>query len=247
MAWWSLRSSLGHGLESARFAAAFGIPEARAGRFTRLTVTDTGEGMSKETLARIFEPFFTTKAVGKGTGMGLATVIGIIHQHEGWIDVDSQPGQGTTFRVHLPVTDRAAIAEAAPVAAPQRDGANDTILLVEDDDDVRSLARCVLEEAGYHVIEAADGPNAIAAWREFPGRIHLLLTDMVMPGGLSGSDVADRFSADRPDSKIIFSSGYSTDLFSGEMNARSGFNYLPKPYLARQLTDAVAGALTGRV
>ncbi len=227
-------------------AEAARIPEARAGRFTRLTVTDTGEGMSKETLARIFEPFFTTKEVGKGTGMGLATVIGIIHQHEGWIDVDSQPGQGTTFRVHLPVTDRAAIAEAAPVAAPQRDGANDTILLVEDDDDVRSLARCVLEEAGYHVIEAADGHKAIAAWREFPGRIHLLLTDMVMPGGLSGSDVADRFSADRPDSKVIFSSGYSTDLFSGEINPRSGFNYLPKPYLARQLTDAVAGALTGR-
>ena len=220
-------------------------PEARAGHFTRLTVTDTGEGMSKETLARIFEPFFTTKEVGKGTGMGLATVLGIIHQHEGWIEADSQPGQGTTFRVFLPITDRAEVAEAAPAAALQRDGANDVILLVEDDADVRTLARCVLEDAGYRVLEAADGNQAIAAWRGFPDRIDLLLTDMVMPGGLSGGDVADRFCADRPDSKILFSSGYSTDLFSGQLNSRVGFNYLPKPYLARQLTDAVSLALAG--
>ena len=220
--------------------------EARVGHFIRLTVADTGEGMSRETLAHIFEPFFTTKEVGKGTGMGLATVLGIIQQHEGWIEADSQPGEGTTFRIYLPVTDRAMIAESAPVAAPQRDGANDVILLVEDDEDVRSLARCVLEDAGYRVLEAADGHLAIAAWEKFTGRIDLLLTDMVMPGGLSGSDVAERFSAARPDSKILFSSGYSSDLFSGEINPRTGFNYLPKPYLARQLTDAVAGALTGR-
>ncbi len=220
-------------------------PEARVGKFTRLTVTDTGEGMSKATLARIFEPFFTTKEVGKGTGMGLATVLGIIQQHEGWVEPESQVGQGTTFRIYFPVTERAAAATAAPVAAPQRAGANDVILLVEDDADVRSLARCVLEEAGYRVLEAADGHHAISAWQEFNGRIDLLLTDMVMPGGLSGSDVAERFNVDRPDSKVLFSSGYSTDLFSGQMNPRVGFNYLPKPYLARQLTDAVALALAG--
>ena len=103
----------------------------------------------------------------------------------------------------------------------------------------------MLEEAGYRVLEAADGHKAIAAWRGFPDRIDLLLTDMVMPGGLSGSDVADHFSADRPDGRILFSSGYSTDLFSGEVNPRVGFNYLPKPYLARQLTDAVSLALAG--
>ena len=220
-------------------------PEARVGHFTRLTVTDTGEGMSTETLARIFEPFFTTKEVGKGTGMGLATVQGIVQQHDGWIEADSQPGQGTTFRIYLPATTRAAAAGAVPVAAPQRDGANDVILLVEDDADVRALARSVLEDAGYRILEAADGHQAIAAWREFPDRIDLLLTDMVMPGGLSGSDVADRFSTDRPDGKILFSSGYSADLFSSQMNPRVGANYLPKPYLARQLTDAVAHALAG--
>ena len=115
--------------------------------------------------------------------------------------------------------------------------------LVEDDDDVRSLARCVLEDAGYHVIEAADGHRAIAAWQEFTGRIDLLLTDMVMPGGLSGSDVAQRFSAARPEGKIIFSSGYSESLFGKEAGLRKGVTYLPKPYISKQLTNAVARAL----
>ncbi len=224
-------------------AHAARCPEARAGSFTCLNVTDTGEGMSPETRARIFEPFFTTKEVGKGTGMGLATVIGIIQQHEGWIEVQSQLGQGTTFRVYLPVTQLPQAAEAAPAAAPQRKGGNDVILLVEDDDDVRSLARCVLEDAGYRVLEAADGHQAIATWQKFPEHIDLLLTDMVMPGGLSGSDVANRFRTERPGSKILYSSGYSSDLFGSQINPRVGVNYLPKPYLARQLTDAVAVAL----
>ncbi len=228
---------------TAGHAARF--PEARVGHFSRLSVTDTGEGMSKETLARIFEPFFTTKEVGKGTGMGLATVLGIIQQHDGWIEADSERGKGTSFRVYLPITDRAELVETASVAALQRDGANDVILLVEDDADVRALARCVLEDSGYHVLEAADGHQAIATWRKFTGRIDLLLTDMVMPGGLSGSDVAERFSTDRPESKILFSSGYSSDLFSGQLNPRAGAHYLPKPYLARQLTDAVSLALAG--
>ncbi len=219
--------------------------DARPGKFIRLAVTDTGEGMSKETLACIFEPFFTTKEVGKGTGMGLATVLGIIQQHEGWIEADSEVGKGTTFRIYLPVTERAEIIEAAPVAGPKRDGTNDVILLVEDDDDVRALARCVLEDARYRVLEAADGPQAINTWREFDGRIDLLLTDMVMPGGLSGSDVAERFGADRPDSKILFSSGYSTDLFGTDVSLREGFNYLAKPYLAQHLLEAVARALGG--
>lgn len=232
-------------LEAAEMSAATAArcPEARAGQFTCLAVTDTGSGMSEETRTRIFEPFFTTKEVGKGTGMGLATVIGIVQQHEGWIEVESELGRGTTFRIHLPVTDLAADVEAPPSAAPEREVANDVILLVEDDDDVRSLARCVLEDAGYHVLEAADGHRAIAAWKEFTGRIDLLLTDMVMPGGLSGSDVAQRFSADRPEGKIIFSSGYSESLFGKEAGLREGVTYLPKPYIAKQLTNAVARAL----
>ena len=220
-------------------------PEARAGHFTCLTVADTGEGMSAATLAHIFEPFFTTKEVGKGTGMGLATVQGIVQQHEGWIEADSELGKGTTFRIYLPVTTRTGTAVIAPVAAPPRAGANDVILLVEDDADVRALARSVLEDAGYRILEAADGHEAIAAWSKFPDRIDLLLTDMVMPGGLTGCDVADRFSAARPEGKILFSSGYSADLFSGQLGQRAGASYLPKPYLARQLTDAVSAAMSG--
>ncbi len=219
---------------------------ARPGHFLRLSVRDTGHGMSPETLARIFEPFFTTKEVGKGSGMGLATVLGIIQQHEGWIEAESRLGHGTIFRIYFPVTQLVAPADDTAVpAGPLRARADDTILLVEDDDDVRSLARCVLEEAGYRVMEAADGHRAIATWQSYPDRIDLLLTDMVMPGGLSGSDVAKRFSADRPDSKVIFSSGYSEKLFGGELGLREGVTYLPKPYLARQLTDAVARALNG--
>ncbi len=224
---------------------AAAMPGARAGQFLRLTVGDTGQGMPPETLARIFEPFFTTKEVGKGTGMGLATVLGIVQQHEGWIDAKSRPGSGTTFRIYLPATQLAAETEAPVESAPQRAATNDMILLVEDDPDVRSLARCVLEDAGYRVMEASDGHRAIAAWQGFEGRIDLLLTDMVMPGGLSGSDVAKRFCTDRPDSKVIFSSGYSENLFGAELGLREGVTYLPKPYLARQLTDAVARALSG--
>jgi two-component system, cell cycle sensor histidine kinase and response regulator CckA len=218
--------------------------DARAGRFTRLIVSDTGEGMSEQTLTRIFEPFFTTKEVGKGTGMGLATVIGIVQQHDGWIEVDSQLGRGTTFCIYLPVTDRTEIVEAGPSAAANRGEAHDVILLVEDDDDVRTLARCVLEAVGYRVLEAADGPKAITLWRDFAGRIDLLLTDMVMPGGLSGSEVARRFLADRPEGKVLYSSGYNVELFGGDLSLRDGFNYLAKPYLSQQLLDAVSHALT---
>ncbi len=219
--------------------------EARAGEFIRLSVSDTGEGMSRETLTHIFEPFFTTKEVGKGTGMGLATCLGIVQQHDGWIDAESERGRGTTFRIYLPVTDRIAVPEAAPHTLFSRPVDSDVILLVEDDNDVRALAKCVLEDAGYHVLEAADGPEAIAMWQRYPGRIDLLLTDMVMPGGLSGSDVAERFNVDRPESKILFSSGYSIDLFERQIAARTDCNYLAKPYLAHQLTDAVARALGG--
>ena len=112
---------------------------------------------------------------------------------------------------------------------------------------MRSLARCVLEEAGSHILEAADGHLAIAAWREFTGHIDLLLTDMVMPGGLSGNDVAECFRLDHPDSKILFSSGYNVELFGTDISLREGFNYLPKPYFAKQLTDAVSRALSGAV
>jgi PAS domain S-box-containing protein len=219
-------------------------PDARAGRFVRMSIRDTGHGMDEKTQARIFEPFFTTKEVGKGTGMGLATVSGIVHQHEGWIEVQSAPGKGTTFHVLLPATERTEILEDGPVALPQCDGSGQTILLVEDDHDVRALASCVLQDAGYEVLEAADGPLALTTWRAFPGRIDLLLTDMMMPGGLSGTDVGRHFLAERPEGKVVFSSGYSVELFGDDISDRDDFHFLPKPYLAQQLIEAVAVALT---
>ena len=129
---------------------------------------------------------------------------------------------------------------AEAVAAAAWAGNDEVVLLVDDDDDVRELAREVLLEAGYRILEAADGHQAIKAWREFPERIDLLLTDMVMPGGLSGGDVAECFKLDRPDSKILYSSGYNVDTFGSQVTLREGFNYLPKPYFAKQLLDAVA-------
>ncbi len=219
--------------------------EAREGNFVTLSVTDTGEGMSAETLAQIFEPFFTTKEVGKGTGMGLATVSGIINQHEGWIEVSSTRDKGTTFRVFIPVTERPEELTPKQIPSAPRRGNKETILLVEDDDTVRALARKMLQAAGYRVMEASDGPMAVATWRGFNERVDLLITDMVMPGGLSGSDVAERFHADRPEGKILYSSGYSVDLFGGDHSLLEGVNYLPKPYFAEELIEAVARACSG--
>ncbi|MEQ1858658.1 MAG: response regulator [Chthoniobacteraceae bacterium] len=214
--------------------------EAREGNFVRLTVSDSGTGMDSETQRRIFEPFFTTKEFGKGTGMGLATVHGIVNQHEGWIEVVSAPGEGTTFQIYLPVTDLdepGAVAEVSTVAHLPR--SSKTILVVEDDPTVRSLAETVLADAGYRVLAAEDGNAAVALWREFQGPIDLLVTDMVMPGGLSGKEVAERITIDRPSVKVIFSSGYSTDLFGGRIDLPAGHDYLPKPYRSQDLLNAV--------
>ena len=218
-------------------------PEARVGRFVRLQVRDTGVGMDEATQRRIFEPFFTTKEKGKGTGMGLATVHGIVKQHDGWLEVASSPGSGTTFSVFLPQTEATPDAPAVlphPATEPLHDS---TILLAEDDGDVRTLVRAVLEEAGLRVIEAADGPAAFALWQQHRGQIDLLLTDMVMPGGMSGADLADRILAEEPGLPVIYSSGYSVNLFSEDRHIRKDINYLPKPYLARELIAIVSVAL----
>ncbi|MBX7210062.1 MAG: response regulator [Verrucomicrobiaceae bacterium] len=223
-------------------SAAARHPDARPGHFVRLIVTDTGTGMDEETMAKVFEPFFTTKEVGKGTGMGLATVVGIVNQHQGWIEVRSAVGRGTTFEVFLPVTEQQVEPRPQAVRTDAVSEGREIILVVEDDPNVRSLARCVLEAAGHRVLEAADGIQAVALWRTFEDRIDILLTDMVMPGGLSGCDVAERFRAERPEGKILYSSGYSVELFADDLDLREGVNYLPKPYFAHQLTSAIARA-----
>ena len=224
--------------------------EARLGRFCCLSVTDTGCGMDAATQARIFEPFFTTKGVGQGTGLGLATVYGIVQQHDGWIECVSAPGLGATFKVFLPfyaapATLTATAPGPAPVVEAEPRG-TETVLLVEDETAVRELSHRALTRLGYHVLLAASGPEALQVWREHQATIHLLLTDMVMPGGLSGLDLAGRLRQDRPALPVIYCSGYSTDLLATKMEIKEGRNFLPKPYSLPALSRIVRTALDER-
>jgi PAS domain S-box-containing protein len=224
------------------------VPEAAGGRYVCLSVRDTGIGMDLKTRSHIFEPFFTTKDVGKGTGMGLATVYGIVKQHDGWIEVESESGQGSAFKIYLPVCEQEAeTARTAPAFASLQGpaGAGRTILLVEDDAAVRFMVKDILRHNHYEVIEAADGEEALTLAREYGAEIVLLLTDMVMPRGVSGRELAQRLVADRPDLKVIYTSGYSPDLFDGTLLLVEGVNYLPKPYNSAMLAEILQVALAG--
>ena len=218
-------------------------PEARAGDYAMLSVIDTGTGMDAATRSRIFEPFFTTKETHKGTGMGLATVYGITKQHEGWIEVATEVGKGSQFRVFFPSTDRVAepLKMANENAAPA--GSESTILIVEDDEAVRSLVREVLDHHGYRVLEAEHGEAALEIWKEHADEIDLLLTDMVMPGSVNGLELSLRLLAEQPDLKVIYTSGYSAELFGSDVRLEDGRNYLPKPYLSAKLTNILHRAL----
>jgi CheY-like chemotaxis protein len=215
--------------------------EARPGRFVRLSVTDTGCGIALEHLPHIFEPFFTTKETGKGTGLGLATVHGIVKQHEGWIEVQSAAGQGTTFHIHLPAVETAAGAAPIETAPPVR-GGTETILLVEDEPSVRDLAKAVLERYGYTVLTADNGPAALDVWRRHKEQIALVLTDLVMPGGLGGRALAGQLRAERPGLKVLFTSGYSKELAGRQFDLLAE-PFLQKPYSPRVLAEAVRNCL----
>jgi PAS domain S-box-containing protein len=218
-------------------------PEAKMGEFAMLSVTDTGTGMDEMTRSHIFEPFFTTKETHKGTGMGLATVYGITKQHEGWIEVATEVGKGSQFRVLLPMTDKAAepLESTTPDTGPA--GSESTILVVEDDEAVRSLVREVLDHNGYRVYEAEHGEAALEIWKEHRKEIDLLLTDMVMPGSVNGLELSQRLLAEQPDLKVIYTSGYSSELFGSDIQLEDGRNYLPKPYLSAKLTNMLHQAL----
>jgi signal transduction histidine kinase/ActR/RegA family two-component response regulator len=219
-------------------------PEAHVGNFVRLRVTDTGCGMDATTLVHIFEPFFTTKEVGKGTGLGLATVYGIVKQHDGWLEVNSEPGKGTTFDVFFPagdkmaVSDKKQIASAAPVT-----GGTETILIVEDEPVLREMAREILEDCGYKILEASSGKEALEVWNRRTGQIDLLLTDMVMPEGVSGVNLAEKLLAGQPGLKIIFTSGYTANEVSPELLAKTRASFLQKPYAHRDLAKIVRDCL----
>jgi PAS domain S-box-containing protein len=218
-------------------------PDARAGNFCCLTVSDTGCGMDFKTLDRIFEPFFTTKEVGKGTGLGLATVYGIVKQHEGWIEVASEVGAGTTFKIYFPAVLQA---EAPPVEtagdAVTINGGKETILLVEDESMLRELAREILESYHYRVVEAHSGVDALRKWDEHNGKIDLLLSDMVMPEGLNGKELAEQLQRRKPTLPVILSSGYSAESLGKELGEGS-LAFLPKPFLPQQLAQLVRQCL----
>jgi signal transduction histidine kinase/CheY-like chemotaxis protein len=219
-------------------------PQASVGDYVCLSVTDTGEGIPPENLARIFEPFFTTKPVGQGTGLGLATVYGIVRQHNGWITVYSEVGKGTVFRIYLPAAkereDRKKVEH--PVVQQVR-GGNETILLIEDEAPLRALDRSILEGYGYEVVEAGNAGMALDRWREYGNRISLVLTDIVIPGGSNGPDLAKKFRAEKPSLRIIFSSGYSVDVVGKDFELSEGVNFLQKPYSPHRLAQTVREVL----
>jgi signal transduction histidine kinase/CheY-like chemotaxis protein/HAMP domain-containing protein len=219
--------------------------DARIGHFVRLQIADTGCGMSPKVRARIFEPFFTTKEPGKGTGLGLATVFGIVKQHAGWVEVASEVGRGTTFTIFFPASDEtpSAVPSQSAAAAPATTGGSETILVVEDEMVLREMAREFLAGCGYKILEAGSGREALQIWGERRSEVDLLLTDMKMPEGISGMDLAEKMIAERPELRVIFTSGYSDDIVSPETLARTNAKFLPKPYAYADLTRLVREAL----
>jgi PAS domain S-box-containing protein len=216
---------------------------AAPGLYACLSVTDTGCGIPPENLPRIFEPFFTTKEVGKGTGLGLATVYGIIQQHHGWIAVESQVDRGTSFRIYLPAAKGPLPKSPTDSVVSKLPGGNETILLVEDEPPVRLLASNLLQRCGYTVLVAESGVAALPIWKEHRKKIHLLLTDMVMPEGISGRELAEKLKSDRPELKVIYTSGYSADVIGREPKLLEGSNFLQKPFHPLKLAQIIRNCL----
>ncbi len=218
-------------------------PEASIGEFVRLSVTDSGCGIPPDIRTRIFEPFFTTKQPGKGTGLGLATVYGIVKQHRGWIELDSAINEGTTFRVFLPMIPKPVETQQRAFSLSEMPCGRESILLVEDEVALRTLTRDILQRLGYHVTEAESGLAAITRFDQFNKKFDLLLTDMVMPDGINGFELSKRLLALQPDLKVIYSTGYSAALEGHEAELHDGLNFLQKPYHPRKLAQTVRNCL----
>jgi CheY-like chemotaxis protein len=226
------------------------VDEARdldltAGRYVMLRVTDTGNGMEAATLSHVFEPFFTTKPMGKGTGLGLSTVYGIVKQSGGGIQVESEPGQGTAFRIYLPATEGSGIKPGDRLTQTHVARGSETILVAEDEPDLRELTRIFLESYGYKVLEAGSAEQAIRMAQEFGAPIHLLLTDVIMPG-MSGRQLAENVLRKDPKTKIVYMTGYTDDMVVQHKVLEPGVQLLQKPFTRAELALKVRSTLDGR-
>jgi CheY-like chemotaxis protein len=219
--------------------------EARPGKFICLSAADSGCGIPPENLSRIFEPFFTTKELGKGTGLGLATVYGIVRQHHGWIEVESVLNKGTTFQIYFPASE-------TPIVEPEQfdiqfraRGGTETILVVEDERDLREIVTRTLNRHGYRVFQAVDGQNALQIWTDYKSEIDLVFTDVIMPGGMNGRELAEKLWAEKPGLKVIFSTGYGADALGQDFKLDPQLNFLQKPYLPQTLALIIRRRLDG--
>jgi CheY-like chemotaxis protein len=214
----------------------------KPGKYVMLAVSDTGVGIDAEAQTHIFEPFYTTKGAGRGTGLGLSTVYGIVKQSGGYIWVYSEVGRGTTFKLYLPCVSGGVIPDSAGMKNNKAGHGTETILLVEDEDAVRELARTVLESHGYSVIEAVSAEEAQALAAKRGGKIDLLLTDVVMPA-MSGRDLARRISAQSPQTRVLYMSGYTDNVIAQGGVLEAGMSFLQKPFSPRALAAKVREVL----
>ena len=219
--------------------------EARPGKFICLNAADSGCGIPPENLSRIFEPFFTTKELGKGIGLGLATVYGIVKQHHGWIEVESVLNQGTTFQIYFPTSD-------APIVEPEQfdtqfraRGGTETVLVVEDERDLREIVTRTLNRHGYRVFQAVNGQDALKIWADYKNEIDLVFTDVIMPGGMNGRELAEKLWTEKPKLKVIFSTGYGADALGKDFKLDPQLNFLQKPYLPQTLALIIRRCLDG--
>jgi CheY-like chemotaxis protein len=218
--------------------------EIKPGAYTMISVSDTGCGMPKKIQRKIFEPFFTTKEKDKGTGLGLATVYGIIKQHNGYIYVYSEPAKGTTFKIYLPVMLDGELAHGEIVADAEMPKGTETIMVVEDESSLRKYIIDVLRPLGYKVLGAADGNEALRISADYAEEIHLLLTDFIMPG-LNGHEVANTMQKDRPDMKVIIMSGYTDDIIAQHGVLAEGINFIQKPVTVSKMASKIRTVLDG--